>query len=109
MAPYDCCVELDLGYERTINETAINEPWNRTEQFQLEYRNDQGGEWLVALRDGRMGAGYRKSFKPVTARYWRLHTIRANHYPSIKEWELFSPREATGWQTCQTIAIKPAL
>ena len=36
--PYECWVELDLGRERTVNETAINEPWNRTEQFRLEYR-----------------------------------------------------------------------
>ena len=27
----------------------------------------------------------------------------ANHDPAIKEWQLFSPRETTRWQTCHTV------
>ena len=102
-APYECWVELDLGREHTVDETGINEPWNRTEAFQLEYRNGPDEEWKVAFKGGKMGAGYRRKFEPATGRYWRLHTLKANHYPSIVEWELFSPRETSRWQTCHTV------
>ena len=99
-APYDCWVELDLGREYTIDATAINEPWNRTEGFQLEYRNGPAEEWKVALEDTTMGANYERAFEPRSARYWRLHTLKANHYPAIKEWELFSPDAGNAWQAC---------
>lgn len=102
-APYECWVELDLGREHTVGGTAINEPWNRTEQFQIEYRSRPDEDWKVALRGGKMGAEYHKAFEPATGRYWRLHTLKANHYPSIKEWELLSPHEAASWQTCRTV------
>jgi len=104
-APYECWVELDLGREHTINETAINEPWNRTEEFQLEYRSRPDGAWKVAFKGTRMGASYSRRFEPATGRYWRLHMLRANHYPAIKEWQLFRAQEkGSRWQRCHTIA-----
>lgn len=101
--PYDCWVELDLGREQSINETAINEPWNRTESFRIEYRSDPAGEWKVALEGDKIGGNYRNKFGPAVGRYWRLHMLKSSHYPSVKEWELFAPREAARWQTCQTV------
>jgi hypothetical protein len=102
-APYKCWVALDLGREHTINETAINEPWNRTEKFQLEYRSSETEDWKIALTGTTMGADYKKKFTPATGRYWRLNTLKANHYPSIKEWKLFSPRQENPWRKCYTI------
>jgi len=101
--PYDCWVQLDLGQKLTVDETAINEPWNRTEKFQLEYRNTPDEDWSVAFDDTTMGPQYRRQFDPVTARYWRLHTLEANHYPSIVEWQLFGPDNRSNWQQCGTV------
>ncbi len=97
-APYDCWVELDLTRDYTIDETAINEPWNRTEEFKLEYRSSEDEDWKVAFAGTKMGGDFGRKFKPVTGRYWRLHTLKANHYPSIKEWQLFSQRETRQWE-----------
>jgi alpha-L-fucosidase len=105
-APYECWVELDLGQDYTINETAINEPWNRTEKFQLAYRSNETEDWKIALTGTTMGAGYKKEFTPATGRYWRLNTLKANHYPAIKEWQLFSPKQAGRWQKCYTVEPK---
>ncbi len=102
-APYECWVELDLGADYTINETAINEPWNRTEKFHLEYRSSKDADWEIALAGTTMGGAYKKKFEPARGRYWRLHTLKANHYPSIKEWQLFSPKESSRWQKCCTV------
>lgn len=99
-APYECWVELDLGGDFTINETAINEPWNRTQMFQLEYRNSKESSWDVAFAGTTMGGAYTKKFEPASGRYWRLHMLKSNHYPSIKEWQLFSPQESSSWQKC---------
>jgi len=99
-APYACWVELDLGRECTVDETAINEPWNRTEQFLLECRNNRDEDWKVVFKDTTMGAQYKRTFQPVTGRYWRLRTLKANHYPAIVEWQLFGPATRGTWQKC---------
>ncbi len=104
--PYECWVELDLGADYTINETAVNEPWNRTEEFQLEYRSSKDADWKIALAGTTMGPAYNKKFKPARGRYWRLSMLKANHYPSIVEWQLFSPQDSSRWQKCCTVAPK---
>ena len=103
IAPYQAWVEFDLGRDFTINATAINEPWNRTEKFQLEYRSAQTEDWKIALTGTAMGADYKKEFTPATGRYWRLNTLKANHYPAIKEWQLFSSKQPDRWQKCVTV------
>jgi len=100
---YKAWVEFDLGKEKSINQTAINEPWNRTQEFQLEYRSTETEDWKIALTGTTMGANYKKEFAPATGRYWRLNLLRSNHYPSIKEWQLFSPEQNRPWQNCFTI------
>jgi len=102
-APYECWVELDLGRKRIVDETAINEPWNRTEEFLLEYRNDQDEAWKAAFKDAKMGAHYRRKFEPANARYWRLRMLKANHDPAIVEWQLFGPDTGGAWQKCGTV------
>ncbi len=99
-APYECWVELDLGRECAVDETAINEPWNRTEEFLLEYRNGQEEDWRAAFEDTKMGPRYKRTFEPVNARYWRLHMLKANHDPAIVEWQLFGPDTGGAWQKC---------
>ena len=105
-APYECWVELDLGQDYTIDETAINEPWNRTEKFQLEYRSSKDADWKIALAGTTMGPTYKKKFEPATGRYWRLNILKANYYPAIVEWQLFSPQEDTRWHKCCTVEPK---
>lgn len=102
-APYKCWVELDLGQDHTINETAINEPWNRTEKFQLEYRSSKDKDWKVALTGTTMGSDYQKKFEPANGRFWRLHILQANHYPAVLEWRLFNPEESCMWHKCGMI------
>jgi alpha-L-fucosidase len=102
-APYDCWVALDLGRECTVDETAINEPWNRTEEFLLEYRTSQDEGWKITFKDTTMGPQYKRNFEPIAARYWRLHMLKANHYPSIVEWQLFGPGTSGVWQECGSI------
>ena len=103
---YETWVELDLGREVAINRTAINEPWNRTEEFQLEYRRGKDKDWTVAFKDARMGARYSRTFDAITARYWRLNLIKSNHYPSIKEWQLFGEKKSSSWNKCHTVGPK---
>ncbi|NQT41351.1 MAG: discoidin domain-containing protein, partial [Planctomycetes bacterium] len=98
--PYECWVELDLGRKCTVDETVINEPWNRTEEFLLEYRTNEGEDWKIAVKGTTMGPRYKQEFEPVTGRYWRLHTLKANHYPSIVEWQLFGPGSSGAWRKC---------
>jgi len=102
-APHECWVELDLGRKRAVDETAINEPWNRTEEFLLEYRNDQEEDWKAAFKGTKMGSQYRRKFEPIPARYWRLHMLKANHYPAIVEWQLFGSDTRGAWQKCGSI------
>ncbi len=98
--PYESWVELDLGWKRTVSETTINEPWNRTEQFRLEYRGTPDEVWKIALEGTTMGASYRRKFEPAVGRYWRLHMLKSNHYPAIKQWQLFGPDTDGAWQKC---------
>ena len=106
-APYECWVELDLGGDRAIGETAINEPWNRTEEFRLEYRRSSDADWEIAVAGTTMGPSYKKKFEPIRARYWRLHTLKANHDPAIVEWGLFAAQENAGWRKCCTVGPGP--
>ena len=103
--PYDCWVELDLGREQVVSATAVNDSWNRTERFQLEYRCRPDEAWAVALRGTRMGAGYYAKFEPVVGRHFRLHFLESNHYPAIREWSLFAPSpEKERWRICHAVA-----
>ena len=105
-APYDCWVELDLGKAQAVHGTRINEPWNRTEAFQLEYRNDPKEQWKLAFRGDKMGAAFSGEFDEIIARYWRLHTLKANHDPAIKEWSLIGPRETAPWQKVGIVRVE---
>ena len=53
--PYACWVALDLGRPCAVDRTAINEPWNRTERFVLEYRNTPDSDWKAAFTDTLSG------------------------------------------------------
>lgn len=97
-APYECWVELDLGEAKRVHGTAINEPWNRTEAFQLEYRNHPDEEWRIALHGEKMGEDFSANFGEIDARYWRLHMLKANHDPAIKEWKLLGTKEDLPWR-----------
>ena len=109
-------VQFDLGEAILISETAIDDSWKRTEEFQLEYRNSADEEWKVAFKGRRMDSeyadipsinpsgGYRKTFEATKARYWRLNLIRSNHYPAFREWQLYSPLETSVWDNCFNIA-----
>lgn len=100
VAPYKCWVQLDLGRECVVDRTAINEPWNRTEEFLLEYRNKPTDNWETTFTDTKMGPHYMRTFEPVTGRYWRLGILKANHDPAIAEWQLFGPESHSTWQRC---------
>ena len=73
----------------------------------------RSSSWSIAATQTRTGRSPSRAprwaratsrkFEPVTGRYWRLHTLKANHYPSIKEWQLFGPGTGGAWQKCGSV------
>ncbi len=100
---YKAWVQFDLGEAKVIDETIINEHWDRTQAFQIEHRNNKNEDWKIAVTGTTTSSNYSRKFEVVKARYWRLNLIRSNHYPSIHEWQLISPQEISVWEKCFSI------
>jgi len=86
----DKWVEVDLGEETSIGAFAIVEPWhpwdNKGQKIEIQFKS--GVKWAVALAVTTNGTGHTASFKPVSARYFRLKIVEAKD-PTINEWILF--------------------
>jgi alpha-L-fucosidase len=56
--------------------------------FKLEYKNEKE-EWITIVNGQYLGEAFQTSFKPITARYFRLNILDAETAPQIKDWQLF--------------------
>jgi alpha-L-fucosidase len=80
-------VEIDLGKPYSIGAFAASETGGAIAKFQFEYKD--GNSWKV-VADGRgFGNGLLKSFKPVTAQFFRINILEATKEPAIKDVQLF--------------------
>ncbi len=102
-APFASWSELDLGEEKTADSTAVIEGWDRSREFQIEYRSSKDQPWKVALRGTTLGAKYHKTFPQATGRYWRLNILKSLDSPTIWEWQLFDSQQSGKWQNCGTV------
>jgi alpha-L-fucosidase len=86
----DKWVEIDLGQPTTIGAFSVVEPWhpwdNKGQKIEIQYKS--GENWAVAIAVTTNGTGHTASFKPVSARYFRLKIVEAKD-PTINEWILF--------------------
>ena len=81
-------LEVDLGADTTVSRAVINEGWDRTRQFALQYR--AGAEWKDAAAGTTLGANRELTFAPVKARAFRLNITEATDVPTIWEFQLFA-------------------
>jgi len=84
-------LEIDLGKLTTFDRVKISEEFGRVRQFELQYKD--GNDWNTFIEGKKLGAGYSKQFKPVTAQYVRLNILDATDGPTIWEFQLFAPKK----------------
>ena len=83
-------LEVDLGKPTTFNHAFISEEFDRVQQFELQYK--EGGQWRTITEGTKIGRKLKLEFSPVTARYIRLNILKASDGPTIREFQLFAPK-----------------
>ena len=86
-------LEVDLGQNATVSRAVIQEGWDRTRRFSVQYK--AGDEWKDAAAGTTIGIKRQLEFTPVTARVFRLNITDATDVPTIWEFQLFPPPPAT--------------
>jgi hypothetical protein len=81
-------LEVDLGKETTVSRAVIQEGWDRTLRFSVQYK--AGDEWKDAAAGTTIGAYRELRFAPVKAQVWRLRITDASDVPTIWEFQLFA-------------------
>ena len=85
----ECWLKVDLRKDITVGSLRIAELEPRITQYQLEYKGEQDLSWRVAHVGGKAGINHLATFKPVNARYIRLHILEATFAPTIWEFQVF--------------------
>ena len=82
--------EVDLGEAIAIGAFSVVEPWHPWDNKgqKLEFQFKSGDKWEVASTVSTNGTGLTASFKPVSARYFRLKIVESKE-PILNEWILF--------------------
>jgi alpha-L-fucosidase len=80
-------LEVDLGEETTVSRAVIQEGWDRTRKFSVQYK--VGDEWRDAAAGTTIGANWELRFAPVKAQVFRLNIADATDVPTIWEFQLF--------------------
>jgi alpha-L-fucosidase len=83
-------LEVDLGSAATVSRAAIQEGWDRTRRFAVQYK--AGDEWKDAAGGTTIGTGRELKFAPVKAQVFRLNILEATDVPTIWEFQLFASR-----------------
>ena len=83
---------MDLGQNATVSRAVIQEGWDRTRRFSVQYK--AGDEWKDAAAGTTIGIKRQLEFTPVTARVFRLNITDATDVPTIWEFQLFPPPPA---------------
>jgi alpha-L-fucosidase len=81
-------LEVDLGKEATVSRAIIQEGWDRTRQFSVQYK--AGDEWKEAAAGTTIGAKRELLLAPVQAQVFRLNITDASDVPTIWEFQLFA-------------------
>jgi alpha-L-fucosidase len=87
-------LEVDLGNEVSVSTAVIQEGWDRTRKFSVQYK--VGDEWKNAAEGTTIGAELELDFAPVKAQVFRLNITESTDAPTIWEFQLFgenSPRK----------------
>jgi len=84
-------LEVDLGKASMFNRVKINEAYDRVQEFELQYRDNE--QWKTFARGKKIGSDYSVQFKPVTARLVRLNILKATEGPTIWEFQLLAPKK----------------
>ena len=87
---HSCWLEVDLGEPKTFDRAAISEPYDRVKEFELQAKVCE--EWTTICRGTKIGEEFEAKFAPVTGRYVRLNLLKTTEGPSIREFQLFSPK-----------------
>ena len=85
-ATRDGWLEVDLGQEQVISSARIQEGWDRTRRFAVQYQT--GNEWKNAVVGTTIGSKLELKFAPVKARVFRLNITEAIDVPTIWEFQL---------------------
>ena len=80
-------LEIDLGETKHFAKVTISEGWDRIRKFELQIKKD--GRWQTIHKGTTIGADYRATFDPVTARHVKLNILEATDAPTIWEVGLF--------------------
>ncbi len=79
-------IEADLDTPQTVRGVGICEEFHgRIQQYEILCRKEPNDAWATVYRGGRLKSMEQVQFDPVTARYVRLHVIKANEGPTISE------------------------
>ncbi|MCF7731292.1 MAG: alpha-L-fucosidase [Akkermansiaceae bacterium] len=84
-------LEVDLGRETAVSCAVIQEGWDRTRRFSVQYK--VGNDWKDAATGTTIGENLKLKFAPVTARVFRLNITDATDVPTIWEFQLFPPKK----------------
>ncbi len=83
-------LEVDMGKATTFNRAVISEEFDRVKQFELQYK--EGGQWRTITEGTKIGRKLKLEFSSVTARYVRLNILKTSDGPTIREFQLFAPK-----------------
>ncbi len=81
---------VDLGKPTSIGSIAMTEAGmfdKFIKRFVLQYK--QGDDWKTIYEGKTIGAGYFKSFTPVTAQEFRINILECSKVPQLKEVQLY--------------------
>ena len=82
-------LKVDLGNETTVSSAVIQEGWDRTRKFSVQYK--AGDEWNDAAAGTTIGEELELKFAPVKAQVFRLNITESTDVPTIWEFQLFGP------------------
>jgi alpha-L-fucosidase len=80
-------LEVDLGESRTVSRAIIQEGWDRTRKFVVQYK--AGDAWKDAAEGTTIGGKRELKFAAVKAQVFRLKITEAIEVPTIWEFHLF--------------------
>ena len=77
-------VALEFPQAKNVSSVRINEAIApRVQKFEFQYRD--GNDWKTLFTGTELGASFKRSFEPVTARAVRLNILDATEGPTIAE------------------------
>lgn len=87
-ATRDGWIEVDLGEPTVVSRAIIQEGWDRTRRFAVQYKDNN--EWKDAATGTSIGGKLELKFAPVKARVFRLNILESTDTPTIWEFQLFA-------------------